>query len=250
MVDPKPILREVANYKDLHVYQKAEVLVLLTDVFCTRFLPHHGDRTVDQMKQAARSGKQNIVEGSEAAMTSSETELKLVNVGRSSFMELREDYQDYLKRNSLPIWDGCHPRFEKMVEFCRNNNRWEAYQPLALKLSPEDFCNMALTLCHITDRMLEKYLKYLEKNFIEQGGIRERMHAARTGYRQTQDAQLKAQDAQLKAQDAQLKAQDAQLKAQDAQIKAQDAQIKALEEENRQLKKRIEELESRLRERE
>ena len=88
------IFKKVANYKELHVYQKSDVLVLLTDVFCKRFLPARGDRTVDQMNMAARSGKQNIVEGSEAALTSSETELKLVNVGRSSFQELREDYQD------------------------------------------------------------------------------------------------------------------------------------------------------------
>ena len=88
----------MANYKHLHLYQKSEVLVLLTGHFCRRFLPSFGDRTVDQMNQAARSGKQNIVEGSEAAMTSSETEVKLINVARASLQELRDDYQDYLKK--------------------------------------------------------------------------------------------------------------------------------------------------------
>ena len=82
---PKSIFRPVPDYKNLHLYQKSEVLVLLTDVFCRRFLPAHGDRTVDQMNQAARSGKQNIVEGSEAALTSSETEVKLVNVGGQAY---------------------------------------------------------------------------------------------------------------------------------------------------------------------
>ena len=81
----KSIFKQVAGYKNMHLYQKSEVLVLLTDVFCRRFLPPYGDRTVDQMTQAARSGKQNIVEGSETAMTSTETEVKLVNVGRASF---------------------------------------------------------------------------------------------------------------------------------------------------------------------
>ena len=90
---------------------------MLTDVFCKRFLPLYGDRTVDQMNQAARSGKQNIVEGSEAAMTSSETEVKLVNVGRASLQELREDYEDYLNKHSLPLWDKRHPRFRRCWPF-------------------------------------------------------------------------------------------------------------------------------------
>lgn len=208
------IFNRVANYKELHVYQKAEVLVLLTDVFCRRFLPAFGDRTVDQMNQAARSGKQNIVEGSEAAMTSSETEVKLVGVGRASFQELREDYEDYLKRHRLPLWDATHPRYGAMLDFCRRNNLWEAYSPLADRLTDEELCNMAITLCHFTDKMFDGYLRHLEKTFREQGGIRERMHAVRTGYRQQQDARLKA-----------------------------------LEEENKALKKRIEELETALRKR-
>ena len=123
--DKKTIFGKVANYKELHVYQKAEVLVLLTDVFCKRFLPLYGDRRVDQMNMAARCGKQNIVEGCEEGLTSSQMEVNLVNVGRASFHELREDYEDYLKRNCLPVWDVNHPRFGKMVEFCRNNNTWD-----------------------------------------------------------------------------------------------------------------------------
>ena len=108
--DKKTIFGKVANYKELHVYQKAEVLVLLTDVFCKRFLPLYGDRRVDQMNMAARCGKQNIVEGCEEGLTSSQMEVNLVNVGRASFHELREDYEDYLKRNCLPVWDVNHPR--------------------------------------------------------------------------------------------------------------------------------------------
>lgn len=203
------IFKKVANYKTLHVYQKSEVLVLMTDVFCKRFLPPYGDRTVDQMNQAARSGKQNIVEGSEAAMTSSETEVKLVNVGRASFQELREDYEDYLKRHQLPLWDKNHSRFNRMLAFCRENNSWEAYSPLMQKLPAEDFCNMAITLCHITDKMFEGYLKHLEKTFREQGGIRERMHAVRTGYRQQQDEHMHA----LEEENRQLKQEVERLKA-------------------------------------
>ena len=189
--DKKTIFGKVANYKELHVYQKAEVLVLLTDVFCKRFLPLYGDRRVDQMNMAARCGKQNIVEGCEEGLTSSQMEVNLVNVGRASFHELREDYEDYLKRNCLPVWDVNHPRFEKMVEFCRNNNTWDGYKDIATKCAAEEFCNMALTLCHITDRMFEGYLKYLETGYRE--GIDRRLH------------ELEAENQRLKAENEELK---------------------------------------------
>lgn len=208
-MEKKTIFGKVANYKELHVYQKSEVLVLLTDVFCKRFLPLYGDRRVDQMNMAARCGKQNIVEGCEEGLTSSKMEVNLVNVGRASFQELREDYEDYLKRNNLPVWDKNHPRFDGMVNFCRQNNRWEAYQDLASKLSPEEFCNMALSLCHITDKMFDGYLKHLEKRFIEEGGIKERMHAARTGYREGIDRRLRV----LEAENQRLKAENEELKS-------------------------------------
>lgn len=208
-MEKKTIFGKVANYKELHVYQKSEVLVLLTDVFCKRFLPLYGDRRVDQMNMAARCGKQNIVEGCEEGLTSSKMEVNLVNVGRASFQELREDYEDYLKRNNLPIWDKDHPRFDGMVNFCRQNNRWEAYQELASKLSAEEFCNMALSLCHITDKMFDGYLKHLEKRFIKEGGIKERMHAARTGYREGIDRRLR----ELEAENQRLKAENEELKS-------------------------------------
>ena len=214
-MEEKSIFKRVANYKELHVYQKAEVLVLLTDVFCKRFLPPYGDRRVDQMNMAARCGKQNIVEGCEDGQTSSQMEVNLVNVGRASFQELREDYADYLKRNNLPVWDKTHPRFDGMVDFCRRNNDWDAYKELAAKLSAEEFCNMALSLCHITDKMFDGYLKYLEKRFIEEGGIKERMYAARTGYRQEQDARLRA----LEAENAALKRRIAELEQALAEVR-------------------------------
>lgn len=207
---PPSIFRQKPNYKSLHLYQKSEVLVLLTDVFCRRFLPLHGDRTVDQMNQAARSGKQNIVEGSEAAITSSETEVKLINVGRASLQELREDYEDYLKKHSLQLWDKDHPRFEKMLTFCRAHNAYDHYRQLAETLTAEEFCNMAITLCHITDKMADTYLQHLEKQFLTEGGVKERMHAVRTGYRQEQDRRLR----QLEEENRHLKAEIAALRQQ------------------------------------
>ena len=127
------IFRQTANWRNLHLYQKSDVLCQLTVVFCRRFLPPYGDRTVDQMVQAARSGKQNIVEGSEDGKTSTEMELKLLNVARASIGELREDYEDYLKSHSLQQWGDGHPRFDGMLAFCRGHNEYADYAPLAEK---------------------------------------------------------------------------------------------------------------------
>ena len=202
------IFKRAPKYRDLNLYKKAEVLVLLTDSFCKRFLPPYGDRTVDQMNQAARSGKQNIVEGCEAAMTSSETEVKLMNVARASFQELREDYADYLKKHLLQVWDNNHPRYGAMLTFCRQNNSFDTYRPLADKLDAEEFCNMALTLLHFTDKMFDSYLKHLEERFRQEGGIKERMHAVRTSYRQEIDNKIKA----LEKENQRLKAENTELR--------------------------------------
>ena len=191
MVDPKfQILKRQMPWRDAYYYQKTEVLYQLTFVFCQRFLPAHGDRTVDQMVQAARSGKQNIIEGTEDGETSTEMHVKLLNVARSSLQELREDYRDYLLSRSLTIWTDKHPRYQNMQAFCRGHNKMEDYQPFFQKWSDEEMANTALTLCYQTDAMLHRTLLRMEKEFVEQGGIKERMHAARTGYRQAQDAEL------------------------------------------------------------
>ena len=115
---------------------------------------------------------------------------KLLNVARASIGELREDYEDYLKGHHLELWSNHHPRFDAMLAFCRENNDFGAFASMAEKLSDEEFCNMAITVCRMTDKMLVSYLDYLEKRFVTEGGIKERMHAARTGYRQEQDARL------------------------------------------------------------
>ena len=195
MKEAKPynsIFKQTANWRNLRLYQKSDVLYQLTVVFCRRFLPPYGDRTVDQMVQAARSGKQNIVEGSEDGKTSIEMELKLLNVARASIGELREDYEDYLKGHHLELWSNHHPRFDGMLTFCREHNDYADYEKLAEKMSAEEFCNMAITVCRMTDKMLVSYLEYLEQRFVTEGGVKERMHSARTGYRQEQDAKMAA----------------------------------------------------------
>lgn len=202
------VLKKAVVWKELFFYRKSDAIYQLTVEFCKRFLPAHGDRTVDQMVQAARSGKQNIVEGSEDGQTSSEMEIKLMNVARGSLQELRADYNDYLNTHHLSVWDANSERQRKLREFCHSHNDYSDYAPLVVKMNDEEMANLLLTLCHQTDKMMCAYIEKLEERFVKEGGIKERMHKARTGYRAEQDARMKA-----------------------------------LEEENKALKKRIEELE-------
>lgn len=203
------VLKKAVVWKDLYFYRKSDTLYQLTVEFCKRFLPAHGDRTVDQMVQAARSGKQNIVEGSEDGQTSSEMEIKLLNVARGSLQELRADYHDYLNTHHLTFWPKDSERQQRLRHFCHSHNDYSDYEPLMAKMNDEEMANMALTLCHQTDKMMCAYIEKLEEKFETEGGLKERMYAARTGYRAEQDARLKA-----------------------------------LEEENKELKKRIKELEA------
>ena len=209
------ILQNQLKWEDMHFYQKADVLYQMTVVFCKRFLPPYGDRTVDQMTQAARSGKQNIVEGCADGVTSMETEIKLLNTARGSLKELREDYRDYLKAHSLEIWEVQHQRYDGMLRFCRIHNRVEEYAPLFERFSAEEFANCAITLCHMVDRMLMTYLEKLEKKFMSEGGIRERMTAARQGKRLEQNqeiASLKAEVEALRCENQSLRAEIMRLK--------------------------------------
>ena len=186
---PKVLQNEV-QYQDLFFYQKTEVLYALTYHFAKCYLPASGDRTVDQMVQAARSGKQNIVEGFADGMTSTELQLKLLNVARSSLKELKADYEDYLQTRRLRRWQPQDQRYDAMLAFCRQHNKTSDYEPYFPKWGAEELCNVAITLLHMVDKMMKTYLSGLEQQFITQGGIKERMHAARTGYRKGLDEEL------------------------------------------------------------
>lgn len=207
---PVTVLKKQTNWEKLYFYQKTVVLYQMTYVFCRRFLPRYGDRTVDQMIQAARSGKQNIVEGFADGVTSTEMELKLLNVARASLKELKEDYIDYIRSRSLALWDKSHPRYDGLLNFCRERNRLADYEPFFDKWTDEELANCANTLCHMVDRMMATHLKKKETDFTENGGIRERMTAARLGRRKTQNEEIAA----LKAENASLRRELAQLKAQ------------------------------------
>jgi four helix bundle suffix protein len=201
------VLRQGNDWRKLHFYHKSDTIYQLTFIFCHRFLPISGDRTVDQMVQAARSGKQNIVEGSEDGKSSTEMELKLVNVARGSIRELLEDYKDFLHNSRLPLWKEGDSRYNTMLEYTRSHNEPKDYLPFAEKWSAEEFANTCLTLCYQVDAMINSYLKKLQKDFVTEGGIKERMYAARTGYRKAQDEKMKG----LEAENNKLKAENAQL---------------------------------------
>jgi four helix bundle suffix protein len=201
------VLKKAVVWKELYFYRKSDTIYQLTVEFCKRFLPPYGDRTVDQMVQAARSGKQNIVEGSEDGQTSSEMEIKLLNVARGSLQELQADYHDYLNTHHLQIWAKDSERQQRLRNYCRSHNDYADYSHLIDKMSDEEMANMMLTLCHQTDKMMCAYIEKLEHRFVTEGGIKERMYAARTGYRQEQDARLRA----LEAENAALKKRIAEL---------------------------------------
>lgn len=188
----KKVLKKAVVWKNLYFYRKSDAIYQLTVEFCNRFLPPFGDRTVDQMVQAARSGKQNIIEGSEDGQTSSEMEIKLLNVARGSLQELRADYHDYLNTHHLETWTSDNGRYQRLREFCHNHNDYCDYASFVEKMNDEEFANLMLTLCHQTDKLMNAYIEKLEHQFVTEGGIKERMYAARTGYRQEQDARLMA----------------------------------------------------------
>ena len=209
------VLKKAVVWKDLYFYRKSDALYQITVEFCKRFLPAHGDRTVDQMVQAARSGKQNIVEGSEDGQTSSEMEIKLMNVARGSLQELRADYHDYLNTHHLSIWPKDSQRQQRLRDFCHSHNDYSDYAALLAKMNDEEMANLALTLCHQTDKMMCAYIEKLEQRFVTEGGIKERMYAARTGYRQEQDARMRA----LEAENQLLKARIKELEAKQGEPK-------------------------------
>ena len=179
---PKIVLPH-GGYRNLIVYKKSDVIYEGTVMFCRRFLPSRGDRTVDQMKQAARSCKQNIAEGSAASGTSKETEIKLTNVARATLDELIEDYLDWLKSHNAAVWSASDEKAKAARDFAIKNSDWEAWRPIFETRPSDTLANLMLTLCHQTRYMLDKMIVRQEEDFKKFGGVRERMHAARTAAR-------------------------------------------------------------------
>lgn len=171
------------GYKTLLSFQKAEIVYDATAGFCGRFL-NKRDRTYDQMIQAARSGKQNIVEGSMASGTSKETEIKLVNVARASLEELLMDYHDFLRVQQLPLWDKNHPKAIAIRKMGYGQHMsYEAYRSYVEQGGAEVAANTIICLVHQANFLLDQQIRQLEKAFVQEGGLRERMTRARLNER-------------------------------------------------------------------
>jgi four helix bundle suffix protein len=159
-----------------------------TVAFCERFVEKRS-RTVDQMVQAARSGRQNIAEGSQASGTSRKFELKLVGVARASLEELLLDYEDFLRQRSLPLWGKEHPEAKKIRKLAWIENRtYETYRTYIELGTQEKAANTALCLIHQACFLLDQQLRQLESKFQEEGGFTERLFKVRLQARQRREA--------------------------------------------------------------
>jgi four helix bundle suffix protein len=168
------------GYRQLFSYQKAEIIYDGTVYFTNRFFNKY-DRTVGQMVQAARSGKQNIAEGSMASATSKEMEIKLTNVARASLEELQIDYEDFLRTRKLSIWDKNHRLVARVRELNKSTPTptYETFQKAIEHEDPEICANTMITLIRISTYLLKQQIKQLEIAFVKEGGLRERMTRAR-----------------------------------------------------------------------
>ena len=167
------------GYQNLITYKKSEIIYDGTIYFTKRFFQKY-DRTIDQMVQAARSGKQNIAEASMASGTSKEMEIKLTNVARASLEELKIDYQDFLRTNKLPIWDKDHKLTTRFREINKTPNAtYETYKKAIENEQPEICANAMICLINIVSYLLAQQIKSLEQAFLKEGGLRERMTKAR-----------------------------------------------------------------------
>ena len=175
-------LHAQGNYEQLRVYKLAQCIYAITHHFANSYL-RAGDRTIDQMVQAARSGKQNIAEGIADGITSRAIELKLLNVARGSMQELKADYEDYLLVNGLERWASDDERTLKARRYSYRHLDPEEYLAKAKQRQPATIANIALTLIHRYDYQMVRLIRTLEARFLSEGGIREQMTRARLDYR-------------------------------------------------------------------
>jgi four helix bundle suffix protein len=174
------------GYEKLLSFQKARIVYDGTVRFCERFL-RKSDRTYDQMVQAARSGKQNILEGSQASGTSKETEIKLTNVARASLEELLEDYRDYLRVHGIEQWTKEHRYTRRLQQLNRRPNAdYETFKKGIENPDPAIAANVMIGLIKLTNYLLDRQLLKLEEAFVQEGGLRERMTRARLAERAKQ----------------------------------------------------------------
>lgn len=179
----KKFIPEHGGYQKLISYQKAEIIYDATVYFTDRFFKR-GDRTIDQMVQAARSGKQNIAEASLASGTSKEMEIKLTNVARASQEELLIDYQDFLRNRKLMEWPKEHPFAIRLRELNRQrDSNYDTFKKGIENQEPEICANVIIGLIKVTTYLLYQQILRLEQDFLKDGGLKERMTRARLSVR-------------------------------------------------------------------
>ena len=171
------------GYRKLKSFQSAEIVYDATVKFCDRFIDRRS-RTHDQMVQAARSGRQNIAEGSQASGTSKKTELKLVGVARASLEELLLDYEDFIRQRGFVRWEKNHPTSRTIRAFAYQENSTDlTYRTYIESSPPEVAANTIICLIHQTNFLLDQQLRQLERDFLEQGGFTERLYKMRKDFR-------------------------------------------------------------------
>lgn len=185
MSDTPGFLPAHCNYRELLSFQKAEIVYDITFRFTQKFLAK-SDRTIDQTVQSARSGKQNIIEGSKASLTSKETEIKLTNVARASLEELLADYRDYLCVRDLPIWEkeSREAQFIRRLGY-KTPQTFELYREFIETRPAAIVANIALCVIHQTNYLLDQQIRRMEQDFVKDGGLRERMTRARLQQRES-----------------------------------------------------------------
>ena len=175
-------------YKSLKVFKYTLIIYGITFKFVDRFLSI-GDRTRDQMLQSARSGKQNIAEGSSAGVVSKQSEINLTNVAKASLVELLEDYEDFLRVRELEQWDVKDPRTTQTRNVVKkklnNYNRGviKYFLEASQTRNAETLANIAITMIHMADKMLQGLQDRQKKDFLENGGLKEQMYRARLKHR-------------------------------------------------------------------
>ena len=169
------------GYRGLKSYRSAEIIYDATAAFCDRFVGRRS-RTHDQMVQAARSGKQNIAEGSMASGTSRKTELKLVGVARASLEELLLDYEDFLRQRGLALWGKDHPRARAVRRLAYAEHRsYMTYRSYVEQAPAEVAANALICLIHQANFLLDRQLRQLGERFSSEGGFTERLYRVRKG---------------------------------------------------------------------
>lgn len=174
------------GYRDLRAFQSATLVYDLTVEFCEQYRSHQTYRThlthrmIDQMVQAARSGRQNIAEGSQASGTSKKTELKLMNVARASLEELLLDYEDFLRQRQLPLWPKDSEQSLEIRALVRDRSHTSYESYVTYLDAPESAANMLIVLIHQTNYLLDQLLRSLEQDFLSEGGFTERLYRLRS----------------------------------------------------------------------